>query len=239
MSSEEVIKHSRKIFGIVQNKNSNFRHKFWEIFIEILIIVFAISFSLLLERWRQKTEDRRIEKNFLIGLKGDLQSDMKELRETSLKCISMKEGAKYFLKPEKEISWMADTIKFYGSRLFHDIYFFPNANRYESIKSTGKLDVIENEVLQNDIINLYQTQIPDLVQQVNFFNQFMNGQVLNYLIHNLKWDEKNLPSFDKSLLSSIEMKNLLLLYGDLDDVLKRLDNTIKAGEKIIKEISEP
>jgi len=236
MSSHEVIKHSRKIFGIVKNKNGNLGHKFWEIFIEILIIVFAISFSLLLERWRQKVEDRTIEKNFLIGLKGDLQSDLKELRETSLRSISMKEGAKYFLKPEQQISWSPDSVKFYAYKLFHNIYFFPNSNRYESIKSTGKLDVIENEVLQNDIINLYQTQIPDLMQQINYFNNFMNEQVKNYFIHNLKMDAENKPVYDKSFLSSTEMKNSLLLYGDLDDVLKRLNNAIKAGEKIIGEI---
>jgi len=133
MSSHEVIKHSRKIFGAVKNKNTGLSHKFGEIFIEILIIVFAISLSLFLERWREKSQDHQLEKNFLIGLKGDLQADLKEMQNTSVRAVSMTEGAKYFLKPEKQISWSPDSIKFYAGKLFHNVYFFPNANRYESL----------------------------------------------------------------------------------------------------------
>lgn len=238
MSSQEVIKHSRKIIGAVNTKNLSLKHKLGEIFIEILIIVFAISLSLFLERWREKSHDREIEKNFLTALKGDLQADLKEMNAASVRSISMKEGAKYFLKPDQQISWSPDSIKLYASKLFHDVYFFPNANRYESLKSSGKLDVIENETLQNDIINLYQTLIPDLEGQIKYFDDFMNIQVKDYLIHSLKMDAENKPLFDRSFLSSSEIKNLLLLYSDLDDVLKRLNNAINAGEKIIAEIEQ-
>jgi len=238
MSSHEVIKHTRKIFGTVKNRNTGLRHKFGEIFIEILIIVFAISLSLLLERWREKSQDHELEKNFLIGLKGDLQADLKELQNASVRAVSMREGAKYFLKPEKQISWAPDSIKFYAGKLFHNIYFFPNANRYESLKSTGKLGVIENANLQNDIINFYQTQIPDLEQQINLFDSFINDKVLNYIVHNLKMNEDNQPLFDRSFLSTGEVKNLLMLYSDLDDVMRRLNNAIEAGNKILKEIDE-
>jgi len=239
MSSHEVVKHSRKILGVVKNKDSGLRHKLGEILIEILVIVFAISFSFLLERWRQKAEDRELEKNFLIGLKTDLTADLKELKESSLKWISMKEAAKYFSRPEQEIVWSSDSTKFYSyGKLFHDIYFFPNISHYESIKSTGKLDVIENKKLQNDIIDLYQTKIPDLMQEITFFNSFMNTEVLNHLIHNLKRDDKNQAIADKAFFTNVEMRNLLALYSDLDDALRRSDSTIVAGEKILKEIDE-
>jgi len=51
-------------------------------------------------------------------------------------------------------------------------------------------------------------------------------------------NEENQPLFDKSFLSSSEIKNILLLYSDLDDVLRRLNNAIEAGRKIVKEIDE-
>jgi hypothetical protein len=136
MSSHEVIKHSRKIFGILKNNNYSFKHKIGEILFEILIIVFAISLSLFLERRRENTVDHNLEKKFLQGLKIDLTKDVQELKFSSAKWISMREAAKYFLKPAQQISWTTDSINFYGYKLFHNVYFFPNTNRYEALKST-------------------------------------------------------------------------------------------------------
>ena len=237
-SSHEVIKHSRKVFGIFKNNNLKLRNKIGEILIEILIIVFAILLSLFLERRRQNQEDHHLEKKFLQGLKVDLTKDLDELKSASSKWISMRDAAKYFLKPQQTLLLSSDSTDFYAYKLFHNVYFFPNTNSYEALKTTGKLNVIENEQLQNDIIDLYQTKIPDLEQQINFFNDFLNTQVKSYLVQNLKRDSTNSPVIDKSFFSNAELKNILSFYSDLDDVLKRSNATVNASEIILKEISE-
>jgi hypothetical protein len=158
------------------------------------------------------------------------------LKQASDRCISMRKASRYFLKITEP--GMPDSIHFYGYKLFHDIYFFPNANRFESLKSSGKFNVIRNKQLENDVMDLYQTKIPDLEQQISFFNQFENVEVKDYLIHNLKRDEKNSPIVVKSFFESTEMKNIVSLYGDLDDVMKRLNAAITSNEKISKEIDQ-
>lgn len=212
MSSLEVIKHSRRILSVIKNKTFKMKHKVAEIVIEIAIIVFAISLSLFLERWREKSEGHHLETKFLNGLKIDVQTDLKELRHTSSTCLSMKQAAQYFLNPEKEVNWSADSLNFYAYKLFHNVYFFPNSNRYESLKSIGKLSVIENDELQNNIIDLYQTKVSDLQQQVNFFNDFMNNRVRDYLITNFKRNERNEVLFEKSFFTDIQTRNLLSLW---------------------------
>ena len=239
MSSHEVIKHSRKVFGVFKNNNLKLSHKIGEIFVEIIIIVFAISLSLFLERWRQNKDERDLERKFLQGLKTDLATDLQELRSASAKWISMKEAANYFLKPQDKILWSSDSVNFHAYKLFHNVYFFPNTNRYEALKSTGKIEVIENEQLRNDVIDLYQTKIPDLEQQKNFFNDFLNTQVRDFLIHNFRRDSNNNVVIDKSFFTGVEIKNILSFYSDLDDVLKRSDATISASEKILTEIDIP
>lgn len=188
----------------MKSRTSKMKHKAAEIFIEVVIIVFAISLSLLLERWREKAEDHHLETKFLKGLKIDVQTDLKELRLTSFTCISMKQGAQYFLNPEKDVNWSADSLNCYAYKLFHNVYFFPNSNRYESLKSIGKLGVIENDELQNNIIDLYQTKIPDLQQQINFFNDFMNNRVRSYLITNFRRIDRNEVMFEKSFLPMLK-----------------------------------
>ena len=148
-------------------------------------------------------------------------------------------GGQYFLKPQDKILWSSDSVNFHAYKLFHNVYFFPNTNRYEALKSTGKIEVIENEQLQNDVIDLYQTKIPDLEQQKNFFNDFLNTQVRDFLIHNFRRDNNNNVVIDKAFFTSAEVKNILSFYSDLDDVLKRSDATISASEKILTEIDIP
>lgn len=79
MSESEVSKHVKQAYKIWKRPGINWKEKLTEIIIEILIIVFAVSLSLYLERWREKNHDDQIEKHFLTGVRSDLQSDIKEL----------------------------------------------------------------------------------------------------------------------------------------------------------------
>lgn len=212
------------------------KHKFTEILIEIAIIVFAISLSLFLERWRERVADHHLEKEFYKGLKVDLDRDRQEMEALSGRCTSMKQAAVYFQQPGTFVSWQLDSVNLYGSKLFHNLYFFLNSNRYESLKSTGKLGVIEEDSLRNQIIDLYQTKIPDLQQQVYLSNEYINHDVKAYVIDNLQRDGQNKVVFTRPFFTSMKMQNLLMLYGDLDDVLRRVELVQRAEEKILAAI---
>jgi hypothetical protein len=236
VSSPDIIKQSSRIAGLIKNKGQGLKHKIGEILIEIIIIVFAITLSLLFERWRQNTEDHDLQRRFLQGLRADLVKDVSELKASSLKWVSMKQAATYFLRPEQAIAWASDSTAFYAYKLFHNVYFFPNSNRYEALKSTGKLDVIEDEQLQNNIIDLYQTKIPDLEQQISFFNHFLNVQVKDHLIQHFKRDVNNEVVLDRDFFINPQIRNILSFYADLDDVLKRANAAVSSSESILEGI---
>lgn len=237
MSAHDIIKQSSRIAGIVDERNKKIKHKLGEILLEIIIIVFAISLSLFFERWRQNVEDRDLERTFLQGLKADLGNDVNQLEAASAKWVSMENATHYFIKPENQINWNPDSVRFWGDQCFHNVYFFPSTNRYEALKSTGKINVIEDKTLQNDIVDLYQTKLPDLEQQLNFFNTFVNSQVLAYLVNNLKRDENNDAILDKSFFADQRMRNLFSFYN-IDDILKRSDSTLAKSREILREIDQ-
>lgn len=237
MSSHDIIKQSSRIVGIMNDNSKKLKHKLGEILLEIIIIVFAITLSLFFERWRQNVEDHNLEKTFLQGLQVDLSKDVNQLKTASAKWVDIKNAAHYFLKPENQINWQQDSMNFYGFKIFHNVYFFPSTNRYEALKSTGKINVIEDKQLQNDIVDLYQTKIPDLEQQLNFFNNFANSQVMNYLVNNLKRDTDNNAILEKSFFTDIRLRNLLSFYS-IDDILRRSDSTINKSEEILEEINK-
>src|SRR5579863_166750 len=237
MSAHDIIKQSTRIAGVVNDESKKIRQKAGEILLEIIIIVFAITLSLFFERWRQNVEDHELERTFLLGLKDDLRKDVSHLEAASASWVQMGNATHYFIKPENQINWSRDSINYWGSRCFHNVYFFPSTNRYEALKSTGKINVIGDRRLQNDIVDLYQTKIPDLEQQLNFFNTFANSQVLVFLVNNLKRDENNNAILDKALFTDPRMRNFFSFYG-LDDILKRSDSTLSKSREILTEIDQ-
>lgn len=237
MSAHDVIKQSSRIAGVMKDQNKRMKHKLGEILLEIVIIVFAITLSLFFERWRQNVEDRELERTFLLGLNADLRKDVNQLESAAAKWVDMGKATQYFIKPENQIDWTQDSVNYWGSRCFHNVYFFPGTNRYEALKSTGKISVIKDERLQNDIVDLYQTKIPDLEQQLNFFNSFANSQVMAHLVNNLKRDENNNAVLDKAFFADVRIRNLFSFYS-IPDILKRSDSTVQLSKRILSEIDE-
>src|ERR1700712_2300650 len=79
MAEQEIIKHTKTIVELTTDRKKNWRHRIKEITGEILIIVFAVSISIWFHNWSDSWKDRTEERDFLEGLKTDLQADMKEM----------------------------------------------------------------------------------------------------------------------------------------------------------------
>src|ERR1700744_6222005 len=78
MAEHEIIKHTREIVKVVK-KPGDIKHKIGDILLEIAIIVFAITLSLFVERYREHQQEQTLEHNFLSNLSVDLKEDVKQL----------------------------------------------------------------------------------------------------------------------------------------------------------------
>jgi hypothetical protein len=81
MAEQEVIKHTKKVFTVWGSKKS-FWHKLGEFVLEMLIIVFAITLSIYLHDRSVKKHQDHETKEFLLGLKEDLKTDITERKQT-------------------------------------------------------------------------------------------------------------------------------------------------------------
>ena len=63
MAEQEVIKHTKNIFA-VWNGSKGFWHKLGEFFLEIIIIVFAVSLSIYLHDSSEQKHRATKQKNF-------------------------------------------------------------------------------------------------------------------------------------------------------------------------------
>jgi hypothetical protein len=235
MSEGEVHKHVRRAYKIWRNPAVHWKEKIFEIFIEILIIVFAVSLSLYLERWREKSHDRQIEKHFLTGLKNDLQNDITELTSDAEIYHQSANAFKYFYSTNH---YSPDSIRFYRFALVDFTQLIPNTNRYEALKSSGKLDVIENVALMDSIVDLYQDKIPGLIEVfIKPFNEFRWHELFSFLDNHLVTDSDGNQNFEEVLHLPVA-KNYLSRWDYLLRISERYHMLIDASNNIIHQIDE-
>jgi len=238
MSEHEVAKHTKVIYKAWKDPNRSWKHKFSEIAVEVLIIVFAITLSLLVERWREHAHERTVEKQFLLGLKKDLQADITQQSEDSATYAILKDGWAYFYKAGKGyIPVDRDSITTYQWTLLNNTTFFANNSRFEALKSSGELGVIEDDSLQNLILDLYQYKMASLGLSNTMFSNIKNEHLVPYLLDNLRYTNdstSNLPD----LLKQPVMQNYLSFRSSSDEVLERYHDVMQQSRKIIEMIDE-
>jgi type II secretory pathway pseudopilin PulG len=238
MSEHDISKHTKKIYKIWKAPNDNWKHKLGEIITEILIIVFAITLSLFVERWREHTHDNEIEKQFLLGLKQDLRNDIAQQQSDSTSYALLLNGWRYlrFTGMENQ-NVNEDSLKKYSSTLISTTDFIPNDSRFEGLKSSGNLGVLENDSLQNLILDLYQNKIKMLQSSTNYFTHFKQEQLTPFLNQNLQIHKDGSTNIGE-LIHKTQMQNYLLL-GDISvEILERYHAVMQESRKIIQLINE-
>jgi len=160
MSEEKVIQHAGKALHTLQDKEKGWGKKINEFFVEILIIVFAVSITLVLHNWNDERHERRLAREFLQGIKLDLDSGAADIRGN--------------------VGWFQQSVDYYydirnqmvghrydpadldsnSGHLMNSIYFNFDMGRFEAFKSSGYLRLIENQKLLKRMMYLYTVYIP-------------------------------------------------------------------------------
>lgn len=235
MAEQEVVKHTKLVYKIWNSKEHGFWHKFKEFIIEILIIVFAVSLSIWLHERSEHAHQQEEVKAFLLGLKGDLQQDIKEMENDKDAFIGSKNAYLYINSIKVNEVLNIDSIRKHGQRLFNSTILLPNNGRFEGFKSSGKLGTIENKELQNDITDLYQEDIPNLILQETYYNA-IKKQLRDYCNENIK----RLPDNTNNLnlvLSTDHAQNIAYSLLEVDPIIDCYNRCIARNKKIIGQIS--
>jgi hypothetical protein len=164
MSEEKIIQHSANAVHILQDKQNGWIHKLKEFFLEILIIVFAVSITLLFHNWNDERHERRLAREFLAGIKSDLDSGVVETQEIM---NWYQPTVDYYNKTCQQITTKQFNFAYLDSNsgnLLNTQYFDFDMGRFEAFKSSGYLRLIENQTLLKDMTDLYMVGIPFEIQ---------------------------------------------------------------------------
>ena len=235
MAEQEVIKHTKKLFGIWETK-SPIWHKIGEFIFEIFIIVFAITVSIYFHDRSVLKHQRHETKEFLIGLKQDLTTDIEEMNQDK-SSFKQSEKAFYYITTRKLGEPLnADTISKYKSYIFNTTGLVPNSGRFEGFKASGKIGTIENKELQNNIMDLYQENIPNLINSPNFYTS-KKLSLFEYVNMNRKRLTDSTSNL-VSVLSSDPAYNICVSLTFVKEILDRYDTCINKMNTIISDIDK-
>lgn len=233
MAEQEVIKHTKNVFKI-WGTDKSFWHKLGDFFLEIIIIVFAVSLSIYLHDLSEKKHKNQEAKEFLLGLREDLKMDIVEMNEDKKAFTLSRKAAEYFTKLKINETLHPDSVKLHFNWLVNTTALVPNNSRFEGFRSAGKIGTIHNIELQNNIMELYQENIPNLLASSNLYNLKKIG-LNDFIIHNRKRITDSSDNLEKILKSDVvyyTCRNIVFV----GEILARYDSCIATMKAINNEI---
>jgi hypothetical protein len=235
MAEQEIIKHTKKIFGIWETKSS-FLHKLSEFVAEIFIIVFAITLSIYFHDRSELRHQRHEAKEFLFGLRQDLKTDIEEMSSDKNSYQNSGTVFRYITSRKLNESLNADTIRKYSNWIFNTTGLIPNSGRFEGFKSSGKMGTIENKELQDHIMDLYQENIPSLLVSTNDYTA-KKQRLFEYLEANTKRTSDSTNNL-VSILALDPALNICRSLTFVKQILERYDACINKMKLIIDDINK-
>lgn len=236
MAEQEVVKHTKKIFTLWGNKEHGFWHKCKEFLLEIIIIVFAVTLSIWLHGKSEHKHQQGDIKQFLLGLKSDLTSDLEEMKIDRESYQAQQATFTYITSIKLNEELNADSLRKYNSWIFNTTALHPNNGRFEGFKSSGKIGAIENKELQNDIMDLYQEDIVALLASTNAYIT-NKKKLFDYVVENRKRLTDSTSNL-RTILAADEAQNICNSLQFADEVIERYDKCIAKMKKIIAEINK-
>ena len=215
----------------------SWKHKTSELLFEVLIIVFAVSVSLLLERWREQSVEHTHEKEFLIGLKEDLLRDISQMKGDSSSYAFGVKAYEFYIKNVGK--FREDSARYY-SYVYSYSTLQPNASRFEGLKSSGKLDIIEDKELRQEIIRLYEEKIPSVLMATTFHLNSTQQPLMDYIDHQVdfKTDGEGLESLSKTLSHTYPQNIFKIRRLYMSEIILRYHIAADAARRIVKLIEE-
>ena len=166
-----MIKFFRKIRQNLLAEGKTFNYLKYAIG-EIVLVVIGILIALQINNWNEQRKNRATEQKLLIALHEDLLVNIDRLNKDILleqRTITQADKIIKYLDERKPYDSSLDLI-------FAEALFSPDitisTSSYESIKFKG-IDIIQNELLQRTIINLFDVVYTNLIAEtVRLENQF-------------------------------------------------------------------
>jgi hypothetical protein len=239
MAEDEIIKkHTKAAYEVLKAPGMNWKHKAREILLEIVIIVFAVNISIWFHNWSERQQDHKQEREFLTSLKKDLQDDRIEMTNDRAGFKQVLRGVNYLRKVGEGLPLNKDSLNKYNWAFFGSAQINPRIGRYEALKGSGKLDIVERTELLKNITDLYQEIFPHIILKNQRFNSLRENFVTPYVEDQLQLNAKGEGTNWQDILRTSKMRLLMDQEAQLSDNIAAYSTGIDKINEIMQEIDK-
>lgn len=238
MADQEIIKHVKQAIDTSRDHKKKWPEKLREILLEIVIIVFAVSVSIWLHNWSESRKDRDEEREFLAGLKQDLASDLKEMTGDRDTYILFLRGVRYYQRVGAGEKVNADSVDSYSWIFENETQIYPRISRFEALKGSGKMSIIENKVLLLHITELFTKDFPLIVATNNSIFALKQNLFLPFFAGHLQLGANGKGTNWEQLLKLSELRILISSMEGAKDNIGAYTAGITDSKRIIAEIDK-
>lgn len=229
----EIRKHIGKIVAELSNRKKSIGKRIGEIVIEMAIIVFAVSLAVYLEQRREHNREQAEVKEFLLGLRDDLQNDIAEVKSDIEGYKTQNKWFTYFVNQDPINK---DSAKVWQWVIWNTTQLLINSGRYEGFKASGKMNTIEDESLRTKILDLYQEVLVALISTTSSYIERKHSfqQMLFQ-----QWKFRELPGDNLvTVLKQDELRNYCIQLCMTEEVVFRYERSIACMKDIVAQIDK-
>jgi hypothetical protein len=239
MAEDEVRKHAKAVYTLAKDPGKSWKVKLREIAVEIVIIVFAVSISIWLHNWSESRKDRREEREFLLGLREDLQLDEAEMESDRKSFEKGLVAVHYFERVGAGEPLNKDSLRLYQGIFFNYTQIIPRISRFEALKGSGKMSIIENKRLLIDITDLYQKLFPAVVRQNDYINVTLrDNNLFPFLTSHLQLNAAGEGTNWEELVHMPQMRLMIRTGETAGNNIRRYTEAIEKAKSVIRQIGE-
>jgi hypothetical protein len=181
MAEEKIIKHTGDAAHALLKKNVPWKKKIQEFFFEIFIIVIAVSITLWFHNLNDHLHEKRLEKDFLVGIRQDLKITADKLDADRAKFQHTLDYYDTIWIQIRENRIDKPYMDSASGNLTNMLGFAFDNSRFESFKSAGNLRLIENQSLMQDITRMFTVTLPDREASDRIIFQERRDQYITYI----------------------------------------------------------
>ncbi|MEQ9404546.1 MAG: DUF6090 family protein [Cyclobacteriaceae bacterium] len=176
----------------------------------LLVVILGISIAFYLEGYREEKANRIQEQKYIKSLTQDLATDSAALdtlqilnRVIGNSLVRLSDGS--VGKPidaDSLVTWLLSTQ--------YNPSFTPQRTTYESLKSSGKMDLIGDFELRKRIVELYEQYYRGTSQYDEAINQDLRDFYKPFYMKNIAFTGRN--SVNEGFLTKTEFRNAVFAY---------------------------
>lgn len=201
-------------------------------FVSLLVVILGISVAFYLEGYREGKSADKLSAQYLISLSEDLEEDRKLL--DTLNAVNERLLANLVKLSNASVGAPVDLDSLAGFMysIMYNPPFTPQSTSYESMKSSGQMDLLSDFEVRKKVVELYEQYYSGMGQFDAAIAEHLRDFVKPYFVENARYVGPN--RLDEAILNNPQFRNMIFSYrylfaqksGFYKNVLIQVDSTL-------------